>query len=101
MVRYLQIAIVALCAAVASCSEVKDDVSGQEEAPLSRPETPQEAAYTEPQADGSILRWNYQNTLLYFSKGNLEASVVDNPRKLGANKTRRCLMLALAALRLM
>ena len=64
---------------------------GEEGNPLSRPETPQEAAYVEPQAEGALLRWDYQSSLLYFSKGNLESSVVDNPRKLGANKTRRCL----------
>ena len=63
----------------------------KEENPLDRPETAEEAAYQEPDAAGTVLRWNYQNTFIYVVSGNMETAVTDNPRRAGANKTRRCL----------
>ena len=90
MVRSFKIAL-ALVLALCSCS--RDPVPGEPEDPLLRPETPEEAAYQELPSDGTVLRWDYQSRNLYFNGGPVQSSLEANPRRLGANTTRRCLMM--------
>ena len=70
------------------------DPSGGNESPgLDGPATEEELSYAEPPEDGTVLRWDYQHSFLYFNTGKITGSIVDNPRRLGANTTRRCLMM--------
>ena len=88
MVRAFRISLILALAAV-SCS--RTPLPEKDDDPLLRPETAEEKAYEEPEADGTILRWDFQKTPLYVSGGNTDCSIIQNPRKAGANTSRKCL----------
>ena len=63
--------------------------------PLGRPVTEEERSYVEPDFGSTYVFCDFEENSdpgLDFSSSMLENRVVDNPRKLGANKTDKCLM---------